>query len=532
MSTVQAPPAGSAGRARRAVIRAPRIRRPFATGVAASGAVLLAIAITVAVPTSKLIVIFALMFALTLILALVFVIPLHIGVAILAVYLGMFDGPVKLLAHNHYVSAGRDVLIGAVAAGALLRIAVRKEKVQLPPLSGWVLAFVALVMVEAFNPKTHGLLKVIGGYRQNLEWVPFFFFGYALIRTKRRFAQMFVIIGVIALANGVVSTYQTQISPAQLAAWGPGYSELVNGDVNAETGTGVTGRKYTVEGEGHVRPMGLGSDSGGGAGVGVIALPCALALLAFGGPKRKIYATVLVLGAIVAVITGLGRLQVVGAAIAIASFALLSASAGRKVTKPLSALLVVGAIALPLGAIFITAVGASIFSRYESIEPNKIAETSTSYKEQAIPMIPHYIESDPFGFGLGTVGPAVAFGGKASHVLEGHGVTAETQYNFTEDETGAPGLLLWLALSAEIIILIIRWLPKMPEIDIRIALAGVFAAFFAHLAMGLKGAFMDTTAAGSYFWFSFGIAAYWFAGPGRPQMARRKKRDARREVPA
>lgn len=85
---------------------------------------------------------------------------------------------------------------------------------------------------------------------------------------------------------------------------------------------------------------------------------------------------------------------------------------------------------------------------------------------------------------------------------------------------------MWLALSIEILVLIIRFLPKMPNVDIRIALAGVFAVFIAHLVMGLRGAFMDTSAAGSYFWFSFGIAAYWFAGPGRPQVIGRRKRSA------
>ena len=55
------------------------------------------------------------------------------------------------------------------------------------------------VIVEAFDPKTLGLLKVLGGFRQQLEWVPFFFFGYALIRTKRRFRQLFLVLGVIAV---------------------------------------------------------------------------------------------------------------------------------------------------------------------------------------------------------------------------------------------------------------------------------------------------------------------------------------------
>ena len=524
MSATQAPPSGRTGRpGSRGDGRRRPDRRKVATVIGAVAAIAIALGVSVASPAPNFALVFGLIVAAVLIVALVFWVDLETGVTILAVYLGTLDGPVKLLAHNHYASATRDVLIAAVSIGAILRMIANRERVKLPALSGWVIAFSALVIVEAANPKTHGILKTLGGYRQQLEWVPFFFFGYALIRSKKRFAQMFVIIGVIGLANGVIATYQSQIPPGQLAAWGPGYGEEVNGNTSGEGLIQVTGRKYSVEGEGHVRPMGLQSDSGGGAGVGVIALPGCLALLAFGGRKRRVYATILTLGSLVAVVMGLGRLQVVGSVVALCAFALLSASAGRKVTKPLAAVLTVVALALPLGALFITAVGANIFSRYESIEPNRVVATSTEYKEEAIELIPHYIEADPFGFGLGCCGAAAGFGGQKGGELEGHGITAETQYNFAEDETGAPGLILWLALSIEILVLIIRWLPKIRNVDIRIALAGVFAVFIAHLVMGLRGTFMDTSAAGSYFWFSFGIAAYWFAGPGRPELGRRRK---------
>ncbi len=527
MSATQAPPSGRAGRAGRGVGGRQRFdRRKVATIAGGVVATVIALAVSVAVRAPEFALVFGLIIAVVLIVALVFWVNLETGVTILAVYLGTLDGPVKLLAHNQFASTGRDVLIAAVSIGAILRIIAKRERVSLPPLSGWVIAFVALVLIQAANPKTQGLLKTVGGYRQQLEWIPFFFFGYALMRSKKRFAQMFVILGVIALANGIVATYQTQIPVGELAAWGPGYSEEVNGNTSGEGLVQVTGRKYIVEGEGHVRPMGLASDSGGGAGVGVIALPGCLALLAFGGRRRRIYGTILTLGSLVAIIIGLGRLQVVGGVVALCAFALLSASAGRKVTKPLAALLTVAALAVPFGALFVSAVGSNLFSRYESIAPNRVVETSTEYKEQALELLPHYISADPFGFGLGSAGPAAAFGGKKGGELEGHGITAETQYNFAEDETGAPGLILWLALSIEILVLIIRFLPKMPNVDIRIALAGVFAVFIAHLVMGLRGAFMDTSAAGSYFWFSFGIAAYWFAGPGRPQVIGRRKRSA------
>jgi hypothetical protein len=141
--------------------------------------------------------------------------------------------------------------------------------------------------------------------------------------------------------------------------------------------------------------------------------------------------------------------------------------------------------------------------------------TSTTYKEKALTLIPHYIAQDPFGFGLATAGPASGFGGKTVGLLEGHGITAETQYNFTEDELGGPGLILWIALTIEVIVLAIRGLPRIADIDIRICLAAVFAVFLAHTVMGIRGAYMTSGASGAFFWFQLGIAAYWFAGPGR-----------------
>jgi len=523
MSTASArPPANSAAR------RGGQSANALAVLVAGGLAALIALAVAVAMPKPSIALIGALIGAAVLLYALVFRTSLETGVFILAVYLGLLDGPVKLLAHNQFASATRDVLIAAVCAGALVRMLVDRKPIRLPPLSGWVLAFVAIVLIGAANPKTAGLLKIVGGYRQNLEWVPFFFFGYALIRSSRRFGAMFVILGVLALANGLVATYQTQIPVGQLAAWGPGYASLING--SAEEGVGNIGsstRKYNVEGEGHVRPMALGADSGDGAGLGVIALPAALALLSFGGPKRRIYGAVLVLGSLVAILTGLGRLQVIGGLITVLAFAALALLSGRRMTRALRTLLIIGAIAIPLGAVFVSAVGSSLFSRYESIAPTHVVETSTSYKEQALELIPSYIERAPFGFGLGTVGPASAFGGNSHHVLENHGVTSETQYNFSEDETGAPGLLIFIGICVQVVVLLLVGLPKIPDWKVKLALAGVFASFLAHIVMGLRGSFMASAAPGAYFWFSFGIAAYWLV-----KADRFRKQDQAPEAPA
>ena len=519
MSTQPALPSGQIGQAHSGV---PRRRLDQLVPVALAGLIpfLIALGVSVENPNPNFALDLGLIAGALGLVALVSISRLEVTVTILALFLGLLDGPVKLLAANQAASSVRDVVIAAVSVGAIWRLIAKRERISAPPLSGWVAAFVLVILLDAVNPNTNGILKIVGGFRQNLEWVPFFFFGYALIRSKERFRKMFIVLGVIALANGVVSTYQTQMTPGQLASWGPGYAEVVNGSINEETGGGISGRKYKSEGVARVRPPGLGSDSGHGGALGVIALPGTLALLATGGRRRRWYAILLCLGSLLAVVTCLGRLQVVGAGVAVVGFVLLSLSAGKRVTRPLGALLAVGVLALPLGALFVSAEGAGVFSRYESIEPNKVVETSETYKEGSLAQIPTVLAHAPFGFGLGTAGPAASFGGKEHGLLEGHGASAETQYNFFADELGVPGLFWWLAVSVELIVLLVRWLPRIEDVDIRICLAGVFAVFLAHVVMGLRGAFMDTSAYGPFFWFMLGIAAYWLAGPGRRELRR------------
>ncbi|HEX3692391.1 MAG TPA: hypothetical protein VHU13_03520 [Solirubrobacteraceae bacterium] len=498
-------------------------RELLLTGLASSLAAALALVVSLSVRTPNLGLSFAVAAGAIAVVALIAIPRLEVTVTVLVLYLGLFDGPVKLLSASQAASSVRDVLIGAICLGALARLSARHERLRLPPLTGWVLVFVALVLAEALNPSTHGIVKVIGGFRQQLEWVPFFFFGYALMRSRSRFRHLFAILGVLALANGVVSTYQTGLTPAQLASWGPGYAEHVHG------GAGLTAQRYRASnGELVVRPPGLGSDSGFGGSVGLIALPGILVLLASGSRRWRLLAIPLGAGAILAIATGLGRLQVVGAAIAVVLFALLCLSAGRRARAPLLAVLALLALAAPIGVVLASTESSGFFSRYASIAPGSVVTTSTSYKEESLALLPHYVARAPFGFGLATAGPAAGFGGNSKEQLEGHGVTAETQYNYVEDELGLPGLILWVALTLTLVALVAVRLPRVRDTGVRIELAAVFAVVFAYSVMGLRGAFMDSASGAPFFWFALGIAAYWLAGPGLRQPAE----GAQRSIPA
>jgi hypothetical protein len=471
---------------------------------------LIGLAVSIGLPGVSLFLVLAAIAAILAVVALMMCSRLDLTVALLVLYLGLLDGPAKLLFGGHEIGAGvRNVLILAVCVGVLMRMAVRRQRLRMPALSGWVLAFVGVAMIEVFNPKTEGILKVAGGFRQQLQFVPFFFFGYYLMRSKRNFRRLFVIVGVLALANGVVAAYQTELTPAQLAAWGPGYHNLIYISSEAHG----TGRTYVSEGEARVRPMGLGADQGFGGGMGAVALSFCLALLATARRRKwRVIAALLCLGAIVAIITGLNRAPVIGAGLAVCAFAGFSALAGRRVTRTLVSLAAVVVLAVPVGVLVVATLRSGTFKRYERIGSSS---STTEYKQGAWSLIPHYLSVAPFGFGLGSVGSVSGLEGKNKQLLEGHGVSSETQFNLIVNELGAPGLVVWTAMVIYILIVITRGMPTVRDGDMAIMLAGALAPLVAVISESTSGAITNSAVWGTYFWFAIGVAAYWFAGRRR-----------------
>jgi hypothetical protein len=483
-----------------------RIADMLRLGLSAMIPAALALAITIALPSARLPEILAAIAGMIGITALMVSSRLDVTVTAIAVYLGIVDGPVKMLVGAREITASvQTIVILAVCAGAVARVVVRRERVTLPALSGWVLAWVVLVLVNAFNPKTENVLHILGGFRQQLQYVPFFFFGYLLIRSKRRFRQLFIVIGVIAVANGVVAAYQTELSPDQLAGWGPGYRALIH-----PQGRG-TGRVYVSEGEARLRPPGLGSEAGFSGAVGHIALPMCLALLAI-SRRRRWVAAILCLGTIVAVMVGLARLPLIGSVLGVFVFAGLAALAGRRFTRAMGALLAIVVLMIPVGAVVVSTLRSGTFKRYEKIGAN--SET-TNHKEGSWSKIPEFVAASPFGFGLGNSGPIAGLGGRSNNLLEGHGLTSETEYNVLVKELGLPGLILWPATIIYITLLAAAGMRYIKDGDIAICLAGTLAAFVPLPLEGFSGFLGASTASGPYFWFAIGVAAYWLAGAGR-----------------
>ncbi len=490
-----------------------RVRDAVPLALAGAAAVAVATAIAVAVPHPSALPTVAAALGVVGLVALACSPRYGVTLALLALYLGLVDGPLKLITASQAASAARDVLIFAILLGMGVRAAVTRQRIGLPPLAGWVVAFVAFVAIEAANPDTHGVLKILGGYRQQLEWVPFFFFGYLAVRSKERLRKLFVLLGVIALANGVVGAYQSQLSPAQLARWGPGYNERIVG------GDGLGGRTYAVEGVGRVRPPALGSDSGFGGSVGVLALPGLLALLAVGRVRRRWPIVLCCLGALLGIATSASRSSLIVAVVGLLAFGLLSLSAGRRARRPRVALGAVVVLAVPVGVVLAASEGNGVFARYEGLVGASARGSGTESKEHDVAQIPRYLAAAPFGVGLGTYGSASGFGGRQKVTIEGQGVSGESAYNLLALEVGLPGLALWVGLSLSVIALAVRGLRRVRDVELRVYLAAVTATFIALTVEGFSGPTLAVTT-GAYLWFAAGAVAYWFGGSGRAALTR------------
>jgi hypothetical protein len=445
----------------------------------------------------------------------------EVTLTLLAAYLCLADGYVKLGTGNPQATFVRDILFYAIVAGAAGRLFVARGRVKLPPLTPWIIGFIVIVVVQVFNPNTLNTTKALAGLRQQLEFVPLFFFGYALLQTTGRLRGLLLAIAVFAAINGIVGLIQSQLTPDQLAGWGPGYRDKVMGAAN------VAARVYyDASGAQRTRPFGLGGDVGFAGGMGMLAVPMVLALLSAGAIRRAWVPVLLGLCCAVGVITSQGRTLIIGSVIAVLAFLFLGL-AGRSAIRAVGAVAIAGLIGVAILPAVFSGNKSGGFDRYASIAPDKIAETAYSYRIDDLSYLPEYFTRFPLGAGLATVGPARAFGG----AIPRPGINGETEYNFMILELGIAGLLLFTAFSIKLIALAVRRLPRVEDIEARTYLAGLFAPLIALFLIGFAGPTTTAPPFGPYLWLMGGVAAYWLAPLGsRRRLAERA--DGEEQEPA
>lgn len=422
----------------------------------------------------------------------------------LALYLGLLDGYVKLRTGSSTVTLARDALVIAIAAGALLRGAQTRQRIFLPPLGGFVLAFSGVVLIELANPDARGVTGSLAGVRQHLEFVPLFFLGYAVIRTKAQLQMLLLLLVFCASLGGVVSLVQSGLTPDQLADWGPGYRERV-------IGTGVflgAGRRASdAFGNGTVRPFGLGGDAGSGAVFGALALPALIALLMAAKGRARAAAILLSVGIALALATSGSRSALILALVSLMAFG-ITAAASKSSLRTIAGLSI-ATILIYVAFDQLSGTNAAT-QRSGAIISSSALSTYDDERGDSLAKFDEYVREYPFGAGMGRGGPAGGFGGGAAESSSpGPKLNYETGWNFYVLELGLMGLAVYLLLHFRLCSLAIRTIRRIPDDATRLYLAALAGPIFGLLAQNFSGPPSVSVPSGPYLWLVAGLLSYW-----------------------
>ncbi len=424
-----------------------------------------------------------------------------------ALYIGLLDGYLRLKTGNGQLTVVRDFLFYLLVVGAAVRVALRPGRLDIPPWTGWIVVFAAICILQLLNPASPSLQVSVQGLRPHLEWVPLFFFGYALMRTPARLRGFIVVLLLVAVANGVVGFVQFNLSSEELAGWGPGYSDLVEGKDKFRG----AGRVYfdLKTGQAHVRPPALGPDTGFGGRVGFLAAPGALALLvAARSRKLKVLALISTAGIALAIITSHGRTSVVALFVALAAFAAF-VTVTRRGARVIAALLIAAIAGYGVVSLITDrAADKHPLERYSTLAPKELVKTTTGSRGESLSSVPDYFTKAPLGVGLGRSGPALGLEAN-SPTIQSVAPNSETELNYLLSELGVPGLLALLGFSLVVIRGAIVSARRAKDSETRFLLAGVAAPLVAILVVWVATSTSATTPLSPYLWFVSGVIAYW-----------------------
>ena len=477
----------------------------LAAGLAASG---LLLAVIVPVSGKQPIVVFALLFVCAGATWMALTVRYEYSLAVLALYLGLLDGFLKLKLDNQAAVLGRDVLFYAIVAGALARFAVSGRRVSWPPMSGWLLALLVVVLVQLWNPGNGSWAHSVSALRPHLEWLPLFFFGYVAMRSNRRLRGFLAVLLVVGAVNGAVSLVQYNLTADQFAAWGPGYAAKVTGE-----GGSVSPRTFSdAEGNSRIRPFGLGSDIPFGGICGLIGLSAGIGLIAASRPQAILVVAPLLAMNVVAIVTSQSRTVIVSAAVLLIGFALLTTVSRQRATR---------IIAMAVGLAVVVTIGLALINsskttnRYANIAPDRAVGTVIKERRGTYSDLPRLLAHFPFGAGIGTVGPAAAeFGGPGNKGLSG-----ESQFNFLLLEVGIPGLIVFTLFQLRVVGLALRRLRRVEDPQSRLLLAACAAPLIGFVANWITGVTTVSTPNSPYFYFIAGVLAWWLITALSPRHA-------------
>jgi hypothetical protein len=431
-----------------------------------------------------------------------------LALAVYILYLGLADGYLKLATGSNALTLLRTVLLAGIAAASLLVLVVDRASPRVPRGGILALGIVMIALVEIANPANPSLIKPIASLRQEVEFIPLFFLGYAAVRTEGALQTLLLLLVGVGVANGIANLVQYNLTPEQFANWGPGYRERILGTAAA------SGRTFVdAAGTGRPRTFGLGTDAGSGGIAGMLSAGAALALLMrprATGPRGtptiiRTAAAAALPFVVLAVVLSQTRAVVVATLVGLLVQAALTVR-----RQALPAVLVGGAtivVVLATVSHLTNTADASAISRYTGITPGEFLKTARSQRGQSLALATEYAQRFPLGAGLGSVGPATGFGGT---VRSGERLDGETQFNVLLLDLGVPGALGVLSLTGAILLLFAR-IARHRDPVIQAQLAGLAGGFCGVCILFFSGAPLTGAPAGPYFWGIAGVLTYWLA---------------------
>jgi hypothetical protein len=426
---------------------------------------------------------------------------------VLTLYLGLADGYLKLRTGSEYATLARDVLLYAICLGLLARAVVRRTEMRSPPYAGVLIVYLLLVIVQLAHPDSGGLGRALASLRPHIEFVPLFFLAYLAVRTKRQVRGLLVLLVVIGAANGIVSYVQFGLTPEQLADWGPGYADRIEGTED------VSGRVfYDDSDEARVRPFGLAADSGQGGFVALLALPATIALVSLTRGRSRWIALALGFAVALGTVTSQGRTMMIGALVTVVAYTCLTVMA-RRLVPTVAAIAVLTIAVVAATSLSIDTGGAGAFDRVAEIAPSRVLSSAGEQRGSSILLAPEYAAEFPFGAGLGSVGPAASVGR-----AEALGFNGETEFNFLIVELGVAGAAVFLGLFGSLIARSFRRLRAIEDRDLRGLLAALAAPLVGMAVMFFSSSITANSPGGPYLWAVAGVLAYWL----RPSTSRKR----------
>ncbi|WP_372790230.1 O-antigen ligase family protein [Paraconexibacter sp.] len=420
---------------------------------------------------------------------------LELSLLAIAIYLTCVDGPLKLMSGNDRATILRDVLILAVVFGVAVRTVVEDRALPRIPYRGALLCLVLAVLVQAFNPRTPGIVGFVAGARQQLEFAPLLLLGVIVAARRDLLPVVGAVLLAVTLPNVVAAVIQSGLTPDQFASWGSGYADRVLG----QGGFANAPRTFYEGGTSdRVRPFGLGSDAGAAGILGWLSVPFALAFLLGARVRYRVW---LGFGGFalcaVAVLTSQSRGVFICVLVALLAFFAIR-TRSRNAASTLAALGAAGVLIALFLSVFVATADPASLTRLKTVSPGQAASTIAE-RRGSLALVPDYVVSYPLGVGLGRSGPGSGAVGAPS------GLDSENQFNFLIGELGILGLVaftvLWLCVVRDAV-----RLARREEDERRRALwSAVAAALLAATAVWFQATPTTSTPIAPLFWLLAGV---------------------------